>query len=109
MKIVDFQQAIDARRDDHRGATMPQILKSWRRRTGHGVKDVLGIHVTKSAVEFWRGTPEQVTGRVSLHQFHVERVRSGMEHLAGWVGKRQATEVKQFVADLMEAHRDYVD
>lgn len=88
---------------------MPQILKSWSRKTGRGVADLKGINVTKEAVEFWFETTDNVTGRVSLHQFHVERVRSGMEHLAGWVGKRQATEVKQFVADLMEAHRDYVD
>ena len=85
------------------------ILKSWSRKTGRGVADMKGINVTKSAVEFWFETPDNVTGRVSLHQFHVERVRSGMEHLAGWVGKRQAPEVIQFVADLMDDHRDYVD
>ena len=85
------------------------ILKSWSRKTGRGVADLKGINVTKEAVEFWFETPDNVTGRVSLHQFHVERVRSGMEHLAGWVGKRQAPEVIQFVADLMDDHRDYVD
>jgi len=39
----------------------------------------------------------------------MDGVRSGLEHLAGWVGKRQAPEVIEFVADLMEAHKDYVD
>ena len=85
------------------------ILKSWSRKTGRGVADLKGINVTKSAVEFWFETPDNVTGRVSLHQFHVEGVRSGLDHLAGWVGKWQVAEVKQLVADLMEAHRDYVD
>ena len=49
------------------------ILKSWSRKTGRGVADLKGINVTKSAVEFWFETPDNVTGRVSLHQFHVER------------------------------------
>ena len=58
------------------------ILKSWSRKTGRGVADLKGINVTKSAVEFWFETTDNVSGRVSLHQFHNEGVRSGMEHLA---------------------------
>jgi len=50
-----------------------------------------------------------VAVRVSLNQFHVEGIWSDSERLAGWVGREQAPELKQFVADLMEAHNDYVD
>ena len=47
---------------------MPQILTSWKRKTGPGKEDVKGINVTKTGVEFWFETPDTVASRVSLHR-----------------------------------------
>jgi len=88
---------------------MAQILKTWKRKTGPGIRDVKGINVTREGVEFWFETPDRVASRVSLHQFHNEEVKSDMVTLTHWIGEQQAPEVKQFVADLMVAHKDYVD
>lgn len=88
---------------------MPPLLRTWWKKQDAPGRQRTGVNVTRDAVEFWRDDPGNVAVCVSLNQFHVEGVKSDRERLSGWVGREQAPEVIQFVADLMEAHRDYVD